>query len=392
MENTSISLKPDLKKMKNTSPSLHRRFLKQGAPLLAIFLALPLVADAAAQMPDVPEPQEIRFTSVPDIFNWNINNPQPGWEDTISWFLDLMQEDGPDFMLHAGDIMDARWWDSSEQVIAKTKEYWGGYLKRFKERDMTVYFAMGDHEYGDDGGLEIGDISRTFGDQFAKMFNMPRNGPAGNIGRAYYVREGNLLVVTLDTWVDRGDHFGYTVSDEQLAWFDDVLTEQADADFTIVQGHLPVVGPVRGRHSSYSMLEDGTDSALWKTIVKHGVDAYLCGEHHRVSVLRKDGIWQIVHGALWGTQLDLNYLRGLVTDDRLTLELRQFEVKNSGGYIGNHEHRSEKGRPRENVTLTEYTQTHGPWSLGKLTLKKTAQGPAKVLQASGWFADKERRP
>jgi hypothetical protein len=284
--------------------------------------------------------------------------------------------------------MDARWWNSSEQVIAKTEEYWGGYLKRFHERDMTVYFAMGDHEYGDDGGLKRGDIARTFADQFSKMFNMPRNGPAGNIGRAYYVRKDNLLLVTLDTFVDRGDHFGYTVSDEQLAWFDAVLAEHADADFTIVQGHLPMVGPVRSRNSSGSMLEDGTDSALWKTMVKHKVDVYLTGEHHRISVIRHDDIWQIVHGALWGTQLDLNYLRGLVTDDQLTLELRQFEVKNSGGYIGNHEQRGKQNRPLENVTLTKYTQTHGPWSLGKLRLEKTAQGPAKVLEASGWFADK----
>jgi hypothetical protein len=361
--------------MKNTTPHLRRNFLKQSSALVAAVLALPFVGDAAARVPDAPAPQEIRFTSAPDIFNWNIDNPQPGWEDTVSWFLDLMREDGPDFMLHAGDIMDARWWDSPEQVITKTEEYWGGYIKRFKERDMTVYFAMGDHEYGDDGGLEIGDIARTFGDQFAKMFDMPRNGPAGNIGRAYYAREGNLLVVTLDTWVDGGDHFGYTVADEQLGWFNRVLTEHTDADFTIVQGHLPIVGPVRGRHSSYSMLEDGTDSALWKTMVKRGVDAYLTGEHHRVGVIREGNIWQIVHGALWGMQLDLNYLRGLVTEDKMTLEPRQFEVKNSGGYIGNHEHRGETNRPRENVALTEYTATHGPWSIGKLTLKKTAQGP-----------------
>ena len=31
--------------------------------------------------------EEVRFTSVPDIFNWNIGNPQPGWEKTIGWFF-----------------------------------------------------------------------------------------------------------------------------------------------------------------------------------------------------------------------------------------------------------------------------------------------------------------
>jgi hypothetical protein len=376
--------------MKTQNSSFSRRSaLNQGTALLAAALLLPMIANTTARAPQTADsPAVTRFTSTPDIFNWNINNPQPGWEDTISWFLDLMQEEGPDFMLNAGDIMDARWWESPQQVIAKTEEYWGGYIQRFKESGMTVYFAPGDHEYGDDGGLKLGDIARTFGDQFTKIFDMPRNGPAGNIGRAYYVRKGNLLIVTLDTFVDRGDHFGYTVSDEQLIWFDQVLTDHTDADFTIVQGHLPIVGPVRGRHSSYSMLEDGTDSILWQTMVKHGVDVYLTGEHHRISVTRQDDIWQVVHGALWGMQLDLNYLRGMVTEDQLILELRQFDVKNSGEYIGNHENRSERGRPVENVTLTEYTRTRGPWSIGKLTLEKSSEGPAHVLEASGWFADK----
>lgn len=70
--------------------------------------------------------EEIRFTSVPDIFNWNISNPQPGWEGTLDWFFDRLKEEGPDFTLNAGDIMDARWWEDEAQVKRKTEEYWGG--------------------------------------------------------------------------------------------------------------------------------------------------------------------------------------------------------------------------------------------------------------------------
>ena len=41
---------------------------------------------------------------------------------------------------------------------------------------------------------------------------------------------------------------------------------------------------------------------------------------------KRDGIWQIVHGALWGTQTDVNYLRGSVYPDKLKLELFRFPV------------------------------------------------------------------
>jgi hypothetical protein len=271
--------------------------------------------------------EDIRFTSVPDIFNWNISNPQSGWEDTLDWFFDRLQKEGPDFTLNAGDIMDARWWDDEAQVKRKTEEYWTGFKKRFDDRKMTIYLAPGDHEYGDDGGLKIGHIARAFGKQFTRLMGMPKNGPANHIGRTFFVRKGNLLVVTLDTFEDQGKRFGYTVGKEQLAWLEKTFKANRDAEFIIVQGHLPIVGPVRSKNSSASMLKGGANSGLWKLMVKHGVNVYLCGEHHRITVKKQDGIWQIVHGALWGTQTDLNYLRGSVRPKEMTLELLEFPCK-----------------------------------------------------------------
>lgn len=334
---------------------------------------------------DVDKTEEIRFTSVPDIFNWNIGNPQPGWEETIDWFFDRLHKEGPDFMLNAGDIMDARWWTDARQVQQKTEEYWGGFKQRFDERGMTVYVAPGDHEYGDDGGLKIGPIARVFGEQFTKLMGMPRNGPANHLGRAFYARKNNLLIITLDTFEDRGERFAYTVGDEQLAWMEKTLMAHQDAEFIIVQGHLPIAGPVRSKNSSASMLEKGTDSGLWKLMVKHGVHVYLCGEHHRITVKKQDGIWQIVHGALWGTQPDLNYLRGSVRPQAMTLELLEFEVEYSGGYIGDHPHRKPKNRPREKVALSDNTRKEGPRLTGSLVLSSGPDGAVQDSRISGWF-------
>ena len=330
---------------------------------------------------------EIQFTSVPDIFNWNVGNPQPGWEEALDWFFTRLQKEGPDFVLNAGDIMDARWWEGGEQVRSKTQEYWSGFKKRFDDRGMTIYIAPGDHEYGDDGGLKLGDNARVFGEQFTRLLGMPRNGPANHLGRAFYVRKNNLLVITLDTFEDAGEKFDYTVEAEQLTWMEQTILAHQDAEFIIVQGHLPIVGPVRSKNSSASMLKGGTDSELWKLMVKYHVNAYLCGEHHRITVKKRDGIWQIVHGALWGTQTDLNYMRGSVRDGELKLELLEFDVAYSGGYLGDHPHRGPTNRPREKVAITEASRTGGPRLTGTLVQSAQPGGVAKDVTLSGWFQD-----
>lgn len=357
--------------------------------LLAVILGLALsVFPAAADNKD----EAVRFTSIPDIFNWNISNPQPGWEESMDWLFNRLQKDGPDFTLVAGDIMDARWYEP-ELIKQKTQEYWGGFMKRFNDRDMTVYVAPGDHEYGDDKGLAMGDVSRVFAQQFTKIMDMPKNGPKNHLGRAFFTRHDNLLVITLDTFEDAGKRFAYTVGEEQLEWMEKVLIEHKDAEFVIVQGHLPIVGPVKSKNSSASMMKGGTNNKLWKLMVNYGVDAYLCGEHHRITVHYHQGIWQIVHGALWGTQTDLNYMRGTCTagsngkPGTLTLEILEFKVEYSGGHIGDHPHRGAKNKPRENVTLTKATKNGGPRVTGTLKLGFEDVGKKiPTYEATGWFA------
>jgi len=365
---------------------LHFNSYSQIKGLFALIILTAVFSTGCASTDEATKEEAIRFTSVPDLFNWNIGNPQPGWEEALDWYFTRLKQEGPDFHLNAGDIMDARWWDSADQVKAKTEEYWTGFLKRYEDHGLNLYVAPGDHEYGDDGGLRRDQIARVFGQQFSALMGMPKNGPAENRGRAYWVREGKLLVVTLDTFVDRGEGkpFGYTIGNAQLEWLDRTLGNHADADFVIIQGHLPILGPVNSKNSSASMLEEGTDSALWKVMVKHKVDVYLCGEHHRITVLQQDGIWQVVHGALWGTQTDVNYLRGMVSDDALSLELLEFDVEYDGGYIGDHPNRGPKSRPREIVRISKDTLQNGPRVTGRLTLEKGAESPT-VREATGWF-------
>ncbi len=324
------------------------------------------------------------FTSYPDLFNWNIDYPQPGWEEAMDWFLGGMKKEGPAFSLNAGDIMDARWWTDRDEVRRKTNQYWGGFKKRFDDKNITLYIAPGDHEYGDDQGLTKMHLAPVFAGQFTAIFDMPMNGPEHKKELAYSITEENLAVISVDTFEDAGDRMSMTVSGKQLAWLKKTLESCQDKDFIIVQGHVPVVGPVRSKNSSANMLEGGTDSEFWKTMVEYGVDVYLCGEHHRITTIHRDGIWQIVHGALWGTQEDVNYLRGSVFPDKLILELFKFNVVYSGGYLGDHPHRGEKNRPREKVAISEEALKNGPKLVGRLVIEKSPDGN-KTTSATGMF-------
>lgn len=343
------------------------------------------VAAPAFEFPTSENDATFRFTSFPDLFNWNIKYPQPGWEEAMDWFLGGMKREGPAFSLIAGDIMDARWWTDKEEVRQQTEEYWGGFRRRFEDQDIRLYIAPGDHEYGDDQGLDKMHLAPVFAEQFAKIFDMPENGPAHKLGLAYSFAKENLAVISVDTFEDAGDHMSMTVSGKQLEWLEDQLKKHQDKGFIIVQGHVPVVGPVQSMNSSANMLEGGTDSEFWKTMVSYGVDAYFCGEHHRITVTKHDGIWQIVHGALWGTQTDLNYLRGSVWPERLELELFRIDVEYDGKPLtSQHPHRA-GGGPWSHVTISESTKQNGPVSLGKLVIEGQA-GDNQTTSATGEFS------
>ncbi len=375
-----------------TSRKQKHRNIEHGVLLLCLLACVSAHTSAGAETAD-GDPFEFptsgndasfRFTSVPDLFNWNIDYPRPGWEDAMDWFLGGMKKEGPAFMLNAGDIMDARWWSGPEEIRTKTRHYWGGFKKRFEDKDIKLYIAPGDHEYGDDQGLRKMNLVPVFAEQFTSIFDFPQNGPEHKKERAYSFARENLAVITVDTFEDAGDHMSMTVSGEQLEWFMKTLESYQDKEFIIVQGHVPVIGPVKSKNSSANMLEGGPETGFWKVMVEHGVDAYLCGEHHRITVKKKDGIWQIVHGALWGTQTDVNYLRGSVKPGELTLELFEFDVEYGGGYLGDHPHRGEKNRPREKVSISEVARMNGPRLVGKLVIETTPDGNKTTL-ATGAF-------
>lgn len=323
---------------------------------------------------------QFRFSSFPDFFNWDIPYPQPGYEKAIAWFIETMKEDGAEFGLVAGDLMDARWKDSPGQARQHALAYWGGWKARMEDHNFPCYVVPGDHERGDNPINPT--VVPAFEKTFREVFEMPENGPASKKGLAYYFTKENTLFVGVDTFALKGGEVQWMVTGDQLEWFTQVLADHQDKEHIIVQGHVPVLPDVSSRKSSAIVMANGNgpDTEFWNVMVEHEVDVYLCGEHHDITTTRRDGVWQIVHGAIWGGLSPVNYLVGTVDGDTLQLDLKEFSVEFSGDRIW-HVNRSPQNRPRQNLTIPRKVRRRGPKTVGTLTRRR-----GEDLEQTGSFS------
>jgi hypothetical protein len=311
------------------------------------------------------------FVSMPDFLNTDIGDTRlragQGWDQgdptsiDASWtraldvILDEVQAEKPAAELVAGDRVEGHWGidhdpatgifgplgTRAEQLAAVRNAgdlYYSAWADRFRERGLRTLPAVGDHEIGDNpwpsGSFELAAVP-TFKKTWADTFTRTATGghryrmrPVGTAfeDTAYAVRIANTLFVTVDVFRLGKNGVDVTVADGQLRWLDRLLTRarRNGVRHIIVQGHTPVLGPVRSRHSSDLLMDGGDDSEFWRLLDRHNVDLYLAGEMHDMTTLTQDGVVQIVHGALvaWG---QANYLVGRVFADRIELTLKEFQ-------------------------------------------------------------------
>ena len=46
---------------------------------------------------------------MPDFINVDCNYPQEGWEDALSYILESIKKEDPDFLIVAGDMVMGEW-------------------------------------------------------------------------------------------------------------------------------------------------------------------------------------------------------------------------------------------------------------------------------------------
>ena len=326
------------------------------------------VREVLAGPPDTP--RRLRLLSSPDFLNadiadlrrgpglWNrnrsANSTSPAYERAIDHVLDDWQRQQPDGVLVAGDLVDGRWGrdvhhtgnfgpvgNGAQRATAARRAaatYYPQYVKRFRDHDLDLYAAPGDHEYGDDPWTASKRrLAPVFQEQFARYFTRApagrprfRDHPKGaHAGTAYAFRPvPDVQVVTIDPFDVAAGHSRLRVDRQQLRWLVRVLrsAQHDGVRWTFVQGHLPIVEPVRSRGSSELHYPGGSKSRLWQVFRRYGVDVYLCGEVHDVTATSQDGILQLAHGGAFQFGLTTYALLD-VHDDRLDVTLRDYAVR-----------------------------------------------------------------
>lgn len=286
---------------------------------------------------------DYRFLSTPDFLNSDIADlrnlpgytPRQGlpnswnrtWAATLDTIMDTFAAEEPHDVLVAGDLVEGHWGidsahtgifgptstdeEKTEAIRRAADFYYSQWRERFTSRNLRVHAGLGDHELGDNpwAGKTTADTKRNnvtvFKDRFyanivaPQGYTMYPTGPAAGTAFATYL-DPEVLLVSVDEFEDTGTDVVNRLDAEQLAWLDRVLqeAEDNDVDWIIVQGHLPVLEPVRAWGSSHMAYEDGDRSPFWQTMARHHVDLYLNGEVHDVTAIHRDGITQISHGGI----------------------------------------------------------------------------------------------
>jgi Calcineurin-like phosphoesterase len=184
----------------------------------------------------------------------------------------------PDFIIFAGDEIVGLTADADE--LRGQWGYWLDHEMAWVDRSTTrVWHTTSNHTVYDAASEQV----------FREVLALPKNGPPGQEGLSYWVRERDLLMVFVNTvWSGLGGE-GHVETD----WLRQVLADQADARYKLVIGHHPVF-PINGFSGPYQR-EIGPEytDIFWSILVEASVSAYLCSHILAFDVQVRRGVLQV---------------------------------------------------------------------------------------------------
>lgn len=338
--------------------------------LLAVALVVALAAAPFAASPtsDARLAGSYTFVSLPDFFNndladvsgspyWHEGDPNSidaSYATAIDTVLDDVAAAGARDVLVPGDVADGHWGKdtagtgifgplgTTAQKVASVRlaarTYLGAYQEELSSRGLRVFPAVGDHDLGDNPWTVGTSAWHTFKhdhlqvwrSEWARQFTAggtrfsrrPRGTAYDASAYATYLTP-NVLLISVDVFARTRTRVVERVRSGQLTWMEHVLrvARANHVPWVIVEGHVPVLEPVRHRHSSDLRVAGGRTSAFWRLMRSYRVDLYLCGEvHDTTAITPRGGPVQISHGGLVNHG-ETTFLRGRVADGVMRIDV-----------------------------------------------------------------------
>jgi len=355
---------------------------------------------------------------IPEAEGWDadvsqgLNGVSPQMMTVYDFIIGEMNTYNPEFLLVAGDLVGGRWFNNaaldmfdpdtrsrSAAIDNAADIYYPWYRLLFERHGInTVMGAVGDHELGDDDwpagsekALHMNAMKQAFARNIVDTQALPAqiNGadarPYGTPfeGSSYAYQHNNLLVIAVDVFRQDDPNtnvhslFGTVsteVSGDHLAWLADLLDaadQDPSIDHVILQGHTPVLQPVRMQTTSGMMMVNRQDSDFWQLLRQHSHDQggkvrlYLCGEVHAVTASKDpdSDIVQLAHGdPPWGEGTTYVLVFDILPE-RIEIEAREFVLLEDGTSL--------------------YWQADNPVSSGPSAVMPSTQAGTLTIDTSG---------
>ncbi len=193
--------------------------------------------------------------------------------------MEQIRKEAPSLVIFPGDMVNGA-------VKLKAHRFQlAAFRKALKTRlgKIPFFAVIGNHEAGSRGHYKL----------FREFFPAAKNGPKGYKGLAYYLRRGQVLLLIIAT--DQQGEMGL-ISDKQLAWIDQTLRANKDAQHIYVFGHQPAFPAGRHLGMSLDQYPEQRDK-FWALLRQHRVDAYFCGHEHLYNGSYHQGIYQFILGS-----------------------------------------------------------------------------------------------
>ena len=332
------------------------------------------VADLSGATPGIPEAE-----GWDNGVSQGLNGISPQMLSVYDFMIGEMNTYSPELFLVAGDLINGRWFNaftldmfdpdtrSRTTAIENAADiYYPWYRLLFARHGInTVIGALGDHELGDDDwpagsekAINLNVMKQAFGRNMVDTLGLPAqmNGadarPYGTPFEdgSYAYQHNNLLVIAVDVFQQDDPNtnihalFGTVstgVSGGHLAWLATLLSaadQDPSIDHVILQGHTPVLRPVRMHITSGMMMVDREDSDFWQLLRQHDhrhggkVRLYFCGEVHAVTASKdpESDIIQLAHGDPPRGAGLANVMVFNILPERIEIESREFVLFEDG--------------------------------------------------------------